>query len=206
VADATGGRVFRRSNDLVTELNGVVADGRATYLLGFAPGQAADDKYHLLTVKVVGRKDVTLRYRTGYVYKKEPGTIKDRFRAAVWEPADVSDIAVSANPAAEKETLKLNIAASDLAIAQTGDLWTDKLDIFLVQRDDAGLHAQVTGQTMNLRLKPATYQKYLQEGIPFDQLVGVRPATGSVRILVVDENSGRMGSITMPAVVIAEQR
>jgi VWFA-related protein len=204
VADATGGRTFRRSNDILSELNGVVADGRATYLLGFTPSQPADGAYHLLTVKLVGHRDVTLRYRTGYVYKKEASAIKDRFREAVWQPADVSDIAVTATPAAGKDTLKLNIAANDLAVAQTGDLWTDKVDIFLVQRDDTGLHAQVTGQTMNLRLKPATYQKYLQEGIPFDQLVGVRPATGSVRILVVDENSGRMGSITLPAAVVAE--
>jgi VWFA-related protein len=203
VADATGGRVFRRSNDIVSELSGVVADGRATYLLGFRPNQPADGKYHLLTVKVVGHKDVTLRYRTGYVYKKEASTIKDRFREAVWQPVDASDIAISANPAAQKETVKLKIAAADLAVAQTGEFWTDKLDVFLVQRDDTGLHAQVTGQTMNLRLKPASYQKYLQEGIPFDELVGVRPATGSVRILVIDENSGRMGSVTLPAAAMA---
>ncbi len=119
------------------------------------------------------------------------------------EPADVSDVAVSATPAAAKEpTLRLNIATSDLAVAQQGELWTDRLDIFLVQRDDAGLHAQVTGQTLNLRLKPATYQKLLREGIPFDQIVGKRENTGSVRVVVVDENSGWMGSVTVPAAAL----
>jgi hypothetical protein len=57
----------------------------------------------------------------------------------------------------------------------------------------------VTGRTLNLRLKPETYQKLLREGIPYEQIVGTARATGAVRIVVVDENSGRMGTITIPA-------
>jgi len=53
----------------VTEFNSVAADGRATYLLSFTPPEAADGKYHLITMKLAGRKDVTLRYRTGYFYR-----------------------------------------------------------------------------------------------------------------------------------------
>lgn len=200
VADATGGRAFPRSSNIIGELNGVVADGRATYMLGFAPSDAADGKYHVLTVKVTGRKDIALRYRTGYQYDKDPSSVKDRFSKAAWEPADMSDISISATPAAaDRGTLKLNISATDLALAQDGNLWTDKVGIFLVRRDDTGLHAQVTGRTMSLKLKPETYQKLLREGIPFEQIVEQNKATGAVRIVVVDENSGRMGTITIPA-------
>ncbi len=208
VAEATGGRVFRRSGDIAAELNGVVNDGRAAYLLSFTPDQPADGKYHLLTVKLTGRRDITLRYRTGYEYDKEPATLKDRFRQAVWQPADVTGIALTAHPmaAAKVATLKLNIAATDLDLAQLGDLWAGKLDIFLIQRDDAGLHAHVTGQTLGLRLKPATYQKLMREGIPFEQAIETGPDTGSVRIVVVDENSGRMGSLTVPASAIASKQ
>jgi len=81
----------------------------------------------------------------------------------------------------------------------------DKLDVFLIQRDDEGLHAKVTGQTLSLRLKPATYAKLLQDGIPFDQYIVKKPDTGSVRIVVVDENSGRMGSVTIPAGALKEK-
>jgi VWFA-related protein len=208
LADATGGRVFRRSGAIADELNGVVNDGRAAYLLSFTPDQPADDKYHLLTVKLAGRRGLTLRYRTGYQYNKEPATLKDRFRQAVWQPADITEIALTANPvlAAKGATLKLNIAATDLDLAQQGTLWTGKLDIFLIERDDAALHAKVTGQTLGLRLKPTTYERLMHEGIPFDMSVQPKPDTGSVRMVVVDENSGRMGSVTVPAAALEEKR
>jgi VWFA-related protein len=204
MAEATGGRAFRRSGDIASNLNGVVADGRAAYLLGFTPDTPADDQYHMLTVKIAGRRGVTLRYRTGYQYAKEPATLKERFQHAIWQSLDVSEIGVSANPVAASEgaTLKLNIAANDVALKQQGERWVDKLDVFLVQRDNDGFHARVTGQTLNLTLKPATYQKLLQQGIPFDQYVEKRPETGSLRIVVVDENSGRMGSVTIPAAAL----
>ncbi len=205
LADATGGRVFRRASDITSEFNSVAADGRATYLLSFTPAQAADGKYHLITVKLAGRKDVNLRYRTGFLYREEATAIKDRFREAVLEPEDATDIALTADPVAGSNghMVKLGIAATDLAIAQKDAFWTDKLDIFLVQREVSGTKARVTGQTMGLHLKPGTYQQYLREGVPFNQAVETAPGVGSVRIVVLDENSGRMGSVTMPAAELA---
>jgi VWFA-related protein len=205
VAAATGGRIFRRSGSIATELDSVVNDGRAAYLLSFAPDQPADNKYHLIAVKVPGRKDITLRFRTGYQYNQEPATLKDRFRQAIWQPTDVSEIALTATlaPASKAVSIKLNIAATDLDLAQQAERWTDKLDIFLVQRDDEGLHAQVTGQTLGLRLRPESYQRLMRDGVPFEMNVEARPQIASVRVVVVDENSGRMGSVTLPAIAIA---
>jgi hypothetical protein len=82
---------------------------------------------------------------------------------------------------------------------QRGGRWMDKLDIFFIQRDDAGIHARVDGQTLGLRLKPATYQNILPTGVPFQRAVEMQKGMASLRVLVVDENSGRMGSVTIPA-------
>jgi VWFA-related protein len=207
MAHATGGRAIPRAGDMAAALNSVVEDGRATYLLSFSPDVPADDQYHLLTVKLPARRGVTLRYRTGCQYAREPATLKDRLRQAIWQSFNVTEIAVSAQavPASTGTTLKLNIATNDLALRQQGDRWMDKVDIFLVQRDDDGLHARVTTQTLGLALKPVTYQKALEEGIPFDQLVARKEDAGTIRIVVVDENSGRMGSATAPATVLKEK-
>jgi VWFA-related protein len=200
MAVATGGRAFHRSGNIAANLNGVVADGRATYLLGFTPDTPADDQYHALTVKLTGRRGVVLRYRTGYQYAREPATLKARFQQVIWQPLDVSEIAVIANPMAAStgSALRLSIATNDVALKQQDEHWVDKLDVFLIQRDDEGLRARVTGQTLRLTLKPATYAKLQQEGIPFDEFIEKAQGTSSVRIVVVDENSGRMGSVTIP--------
>jgi VWFA-related protein len=201
VAAATGGRTIRRSGDLAAALSGIVDDGHATYVLSFSPLGPADDQYHTISVKLAGKRGLTLRYRTGYLFAKEPATLKDRFRDAVWKPLDTTEIAVTADvaPISSGASVKLNIAASDLGMEQQAGRWMDKLDIFFIQRDDAGLHAHLEGQTLGLRLKSSTYQNVLPKGVPFERAVQLQPGMASLRVLVVDENSGRMGSVTIPS-------
>ncbi len=201
LAAATGGRALRRASDIAAELNSIVDDGRAAYLLSFTPDTPADDKYHLVTVKLAGRRDLSMRYRTGYLYEKEPATLKERLRQAIFQPRDLNDIALTATPESPGTAagLKLTIAATDLQMAQSGDRWTDKLDIFLIERDDDALHAKFTGRTLALNLLSATYQRVLGEGIVVDQPLPTGVTAGSLRILVVDENSRRIGSLTLPS-------
>jgi hypothetical protein len=201
VAEATGGRTIRRSGDMATALAGIVEDGHATYQLSFSPQGPADDQVHKITVKPVDKRGLTLRYRTGYFYAKEPATLKERFHQAIWQPAEMNEVAVTASVDAQSSgaAVKIKIAAGDLGLQQHDARWTDNLDIFLIQRDDAGLHAQVEGQTLGLRLKSSTYQGLLREGVPFEHFVQLKPGMDSLRVLVVDENSGRMGSVTIPA-------
>ena len=204
IADATGGRTIRRAGDLAGQLAEVVAEGNASYMLGFSPDTNADNQYHNVTVKLSGKHGLSVRYRTGYFYAKEPATLRERFQQAVWQPTDANEVAVTA--AVDKMTsganVKISVATGDLGMEERGGRWMDKLDFFFIQRDDAGIHAQVDGQTLGLRLKPATYQNLLPAGIPFEREVRVNPGTASLRVLVVDENSGRMGSVTVPAVAL----
>jgi hypothetical protein len=208
LAQATGGRALRRASDIAAELDSIVNDGRAAYTLSFTPDTPADGAYHHLTVKLTSRRDITLRYRTGYLYEKEPATLKERFQNAVWRPADFSEIALTATPAPNSNpaAVKLNVAATDLALAQQAGLWMDKLDIFLVQRDDALFHAKIDGETLAMRLKPATYEKVLKDGIDVDQQIKTIPDTGALRIVVIDENTGRIGTITLPASALKKQK
>jgi VWFA-related protein len=201
VATATGGRTIRRTGELASALTGIVEDGRSLYRVSFSPQGPADDQYHAITVKLTGRRGITLRYRTGYVFAKEPQSLKDRFQAAIWRPVDSGEIGVSADvaPIGSVAQLKLSIAAADLGMQEQAGRWMDKLDLFFIQRDDAGLHAQVEGQTLGLRLKSSTYQNVLSKGVPFERTVEMRPGMASLRVLVVDENSGRMGSVTIPS-------
>jgi VWFA-related protein len=206
LAAGTGGRIIRRSGDLAAELGSIVEDGHATYQLSFYPDTPADDRYHSVLVKIVDKKGVFLRGRTGYLYSREPATLKERFQQAIWLPADASEIRVSAiiDRTQTGAGLKITVATSDLGLQQQAGRWMDKLDFFFIQRDDAGLHAVVDGQTLGLRLSPATYQTMLPTGVPFDREVTLKPGMASLRVLVVDENSGRMGSATIPSSALSD--
>jgi len=170
-------------------------------MLSFSPQGQADGQYHTISIKVSGRRGLTLSYRTGYVFEKEPASLGERFRQAIWRPADMSEIAVSANVSAsgDRANVQINIATKDLGLQQQADRWMDRLDIFFIQRDDAGLHVRVEGQTLGLRLKSTTYEKLIPEGFRFEHFVAAKPGMASLRVLVVDENSGRMGSVTIPS-------
>jgi VWFA-related protein len=200
MAEATGGRVYRRSGDLAANLNHVLAENRGAYLLGFSPDTQPDDAYHRITIKVTTRHGAVLRYRAGYVYSKEPVTLKERFRQAVWQPYDAGGIALRAhvNEASNGKAISLRIAANDLGIVKDGDRWTDKLDIFLVQRDASKFSGKVKGQTLVVRAEQTTYDRLMRDGVPFNEFVEQDQLAGTIRIIVVDENTGRMGSITLP--------
>ncbi len=203
-AEATGGRVYRRSGSVATNLNSVIAESDAAYLLGFSPDAPPDDQYHRIAIKVTTRRGIVLRSRAGYVYSKEPVSLKDRFRQAVWQPYDGGAIGIRAHvsDASNGKAIALTIAANDLSMVQDGDRWTDKLDIFLVQRDAVKFSGKVNGQTLVLRTEEATHEKLLREGVPFNEFVDAGQANGTIRVIVIDENSGRMGSITLPGAAL----
>jgi hypothetical protein len=196
----TGGQVFRRSSNIVGEPNGVVEDGHATYLLGFSPIHPADGQYHTLTVKPIGHRDGTLRSQRVPI-RQGTDFIERAFRADGVQPIDASDIGVSTKliSDAEGSALRVTVAGTDLDLKQQDTVWTGKLDIFLVQRDAEAMHARVSGLAAGLRLKPQTYQRALKQRLTFDERIDTKPINCSLRVVVVDVTTGRMGSVTVPS-------
>jgi VWFA-related protein len=208
LAESTGGRAINKGGDLKAALDGIDQDSTALYELGFDPDSPADGKFHTLQVKIPSRKDVKLRYRTGYLYTEESASTKQRFQQAVWSPQDATGIALraeavtAADSASGKGIVKLRIALPGLALQQQAGppvRWTDQLYIFVAERDDAAQKAEVSGDTLLLSLKQATYDSGMLAGIPYHRNVDPKSRLGSVRVIVVDGNSGKMGSVTLPS-------
>jgi hypothetical protein len=129
---------------------------------------------------------------------------KESLRQAAAGPADVNEIAVTAAMTSDEQGLAvdLKIAAKELGMRQEADRWLDKLDVILVQRDESGGRSHAESLTIDLHLKADTYQKMLGAGMPFRCPLQMRPGMTSVRILVLDENTGRIGSVTIPSSAI----
>jgi len=203
LAESTGGRAINKGSDLKATLDSIEQESVSLYEVAFNPDTPADNKFHTLQLKVPGRKDVKLRYRTGYLYNEEATDTKQRFQEAVWSPQDLSGISLTAEAlpgdASSEATLKLRIGFAGINFQQKGDRWADDLYIFIAQRDDAAQKAQVTGDTLRLSLKQGSYESGMPAGIPYRHTVEGKSKLGSVRVIVVDGNSGKMGSVTLPS-------
>ena len=207
LAEGTGGRAIRKGGDLKATLDGILNDTGSRYELGFRPDVPADGKFHTLVVKVPNRKNVTLRYRSGYLFSEQSVSTKERFQQAIWSPADASDLALTAqamppNKVSGENAIRLRIAFANVAFDKKDapePRWTDQLYIFVAVRDDAKQQAEVSGDTLRLSLKQSSYDSGMPDGIPYQRFVDVKSRLGSVRIIVVDGNSGKMGSITLPS-------
>ncbi len=201
VADSTGGKAIRKASDLGGSLDSIHNDTRATYLASFTPDSAPDDSFHTLTLKVPGRRGLALRNRSGYLFKKESADTNAKFQDAVWRPVDPAEIGLSAKivshaPAAK---VQLKIAVKDLTLQQQGERWTGNVDVFLVQREEYGGHAESSGESIRLNLKQSTYDGMLTTGFAYQRALNLKPKMSSLRLIVFDENSGRIASVTLPA-------
>ena len=205
LAESTGGRAVDKGGNLQATLDAIGRDASSYYELGFDPDTPADGKYHTLTLKAPTRKNAVLRYRNGYLYSEDAPSMQQRLQQAVWSPQDAAEIeltaqAVSAaNSDSGKGAVRLRIDFPALAFRQQNGRWTDNLYIFVAERDDATQKAQVSAETLRLSLKQATYDTAMPSGIPYYRDVEPQSKLGSVRIVVVDGNSGKIGAVTLPA-------
>ena len=143
---------------------------------------------------------MTLRYRAGYFYDKDSPDAKANFQQAVWRPTDVTDIGLSAKVVSHTPgKLQVMIALKDVVLEQKQGRWTGKLDIYVVQRDEDSGRASSSGDGVQLALKESSYESAMKTGFAYDRSLNAGPKTKSLRVIVYDENSGRFGSVTLPA-------
>lgn len=71
LAEGTGGRFVRNTNDLRAGLVQLAAPPEAYYLIGFAPEEGdLDGRFHELKIRLPGKRGLTLTARRGYVAAK----------------------------------------------------------------------------------------------------------------------------------------
>lgn len=200
VAESTGGRAVRRASDLGHTLDTILSDTQATYMASFTPDSVPDDTFHKITLKVPDKKGINLRYRSGYLFEKESADPKAKFEDAVWRPVDPIEIGLTAKVISHSPAkLQLMISLKDLALDRQAGHWTDKVDVYLVQREEYVGRANSSSDTIKFDLKSSTYEKMMTTGFAYQRAFTLQPKVSSLRLIVVDENSGRIGSVTLPA-------
>jgi len=205
MADATGGKAFYNRNDLATGVREALDDSREIYVLTYSPQpMVADGSYHTIRVQS-SQRGVQLRYRLGYYApdKDEAAASaapEDRLKAVVADPLDASEIAIQATveQAADDVALTIRVDPADINLVPNAARWAGALRLEAMQLGAAGELLGGVNQAAKLNLEEATYQRDLQQGLPFEMKFRREPAAVAVRIGVVDERGTHTGSVSVP--------
>lgn len=203
IAQTTGGRAFKNTNDVRGAIRTVLDESGASYTLAFQP--AADDldsKFHKLTVRV-RKPGVETRHRDGYDATPDPPR-DDRNRAAEIRSAVVSPLEAGGLRLKVKAEhgAGLNIAAivdaADIAFDQRGGRWTAALDFVLALRAEDGRDLATTFYTLRPDFDDARHAEAVAKGVGFAKMVALPAEAVEARVVVVDRATGRLGSVIVP--------
>ncbi|MGH9492851.1 MAG: VWA domain-containing protein, partial [Terriglobales bacterium] len=209
IASTTGGRAYYNTNDIAGAFAEALNDSTRYYMLAYyAPG-AKKPGWRKLQVSV-GRPGLNVRARAGYMagvaVKKPEDLSRLDVRTALRSPLDYTAVPLwlhwYGQPAAgtgikKKVPFAIFIPPQGSAI-DTGANNRVSLEIVAVARNAQGEIAGRFGQRVEDNLKDDAAKRVAAEGINFSESIEVPPGQYSVRFVVRDNVSGRVGSVAAP--------
>ncbi|MFZ0213715.1 MAG: VWA domain-containing protein [Candidatus Acidiferrales bacterium] len=207
LADETGGQAFVNTNDITGAIRRAVEDSAVTYTLGFYIDRSAlDGKFHDVKVEVKG-KSLTVRYPKGYFAFPDTEATKNedqaRFVTAAQSPIESSSIPLRATvdrvdqPAHSLRVL-CSIDAHDLRLVPSGDGRKGAVEVYLIEQDQTGKVILQSGKTFTLQFPEKQYDSLLKSGILFHEFVQSQASAATLRILVEDPATSKIGSMIIP--------
>jgi VWFA-related protein len=209
IAKGTGGRAYYDANDLDNAIRSALDDSRISYTLGYYPANSKNDgKYRNVSVKVQ-RPGVTLRYRTGYEAEKDQKSKtapKLDLQQALGSPLDSTGLPLSAHAvrAGGKLDVRLRIDPSSLTLRQEYGRRKGGVSVSYAFRSGDSLgKVQVFSESNKLDLPEELYPKLLQQGVrTFRKQLPIPANATSLRLVIRDQESGSVGSITIPLAAV----
>lgn len=211
VAGETGGKVFINQNDLEHAVALSMADGASYYQLGYTPAGKPDGKFHKIEVKV-NRPGVTVRARHGY-YALTSG---DDAKATKQREGEIGIAMQIGSPGATGVTFDARVVPPPPAAKMKVGI-DFIVDPYTISAEDAGagnkrlaleFHAAAYGSDRKIAgqkdvaikptLKSADFTRIQQQGLPYHLDLELPPAHYMLRLGVVDQRSGFIGTADMP--------
>jgi VWFA-related protein len=207
LAQDTGGIFFQNSNDLEAGFRRAAALPDVYYVLAYSPQSLKlDGIFHPIKVKLVSQTGLTLQARRGYYAprKADDPTVreKEEIEEAVFSQDERQELPI------EVHTQFFMKSQSDAQIAVLTRLDLHQVHFrkqeernldnltFVTALFDRDGHL-VTGlqKLLQLRLRDATLERYLQTGVTLKTHFDVKPGTYLVRAVVRDSESGQISSL-----------
>jgi VWFA-related protein len=211
MAADTGGIAFVNTNDIGGAVRSVVDGPSVTYTLGFyINDESVDSKFHELKIEVNGA-DVQLRYPRGYFALPNQGAkqaeaagqqrlltaaIRSPFEALA-VPLDVK-LERAGQPAADSLRVEGTVGVQGLSLPQDGGVRHGTIEVYTIEQDATGKVLKHTTNQMKLDLTAQQFDDYAKSGIQFGEVIQPQAETATLRVIVRDAATARLGSVIIP--------
>ena len=210
ISSLTGGRNYR-SDSVELAIRQARMDARSSYAIGYiAPPQQQDGKFHKIRVSSA-RPGLRLNAERGYyAYPDADSGDEDTLANAVRSPFESPEIGLraKARDSAGSKHLDIQIDPADLMFRPLGDEF--HVDLLLLVFESSAT-APVSPEGFATRPQPPTplpihlsmtqeqRAKAAREGTGLERDIVLAAKTQQVRLVVLDQNSRRYGSLRIPA-------
>ncbi len=202
LADVTGGRAFRNTNDLTAGVSAAANDMRGSYSVGFYVADNTDNRWHDFDVRVT-RPGVGVLHRKGYMalapVKQPVNWAEPDWQAALQNPLGSTAIRLDARADAVPYGLNvlIQIAADDLYYKRVNGQPVADLEIGFGERNTKQwTRVRRDGAIITVKENP---QAAVQPSIVrFAKVWTIEPETSHVRLIVRDRMTARFGVLDMP--------
>ena len=207
VSQLTGGRNYV-SDSVEVAINEARRDSRAFYTAGyFAPPEQGNGKFHKIRVSS-GRRGLHLNAERGYYAYADAGSGEQEqatLAAAAESPFDSPEIGLRAK-VDRPAHLEIQIAPDDLLYRRLGDEFEDNLVVMVFESKGAPARTDgfatrpqpPTAVPIHLSMTSEQRENAMREGTGITREVVLADTTQQVRLIVLDQNSGRCGSLSIP--------
>jgi VWFA-related protein len=201
VASGTGGTFFHNNNNMELGFRELGMRPETSYLLGFAPSEGADGKFHQLKVQLAARKDYSVEARLGYTAAASVdtgSTTMSKLDRAVLAPDALADLPATFTweqwdgpPAI---TMIVHLDFQRLHFNVSGGRRTQKLAIVATLADSRGNFVSGKRSVLDLNLKDATFERFVATGFTTALTIKVPPGNYSVRAVAEDALDGKLAA------------
>jgi len=209
LAELTGGMasVYDYADKSLSKIAQATSSG---YLLGYYPSNTAfDGRFRRVTVKVK-KQGATVLYRHGYM-ADPPKTPLDRrqsitysrIASAVNYGGELNDVPFRLNTSTAKGAnrvpdfvAELTIDPSRVTFSEANGGRAAELDVSVLCQDESGDPTGDLWQRINIRLSPAEWESAQRAGVTLTLKVPVKALVKTVKVIVYDFASDRLGSAT----------
>jgi VWFA-related protein len=214
LAEGTGGRFFRNSNDLDRGLRELAAAPDVLYLLGFVPANVKPDgSFHSLKVKLAREGNFTVLARRGYFAPTKASlapSLSEKFDAAVMGSSAAGDlpaeVSTSALAPADGELpglkISLRLDARRLPLRRREQRHRNRVRFAAALFGPDGQFLTGAEGEAALELKDSTREWLVKNGLTVQFSVHAPPGQYRLRIVAQEILSGRLAALSRPVDVL----